>query len=237
MRITIAISASDRAATGIASCCRFVHGSTQGDTSSRGGCQWNTTPVTSSSIAASQKFGIDRPTIAIRRTTKSVAEFRFTAEITPSGTASSADRRTDSTASSAVSGSLRKIVPSTGSSLRSDIPRLPCAIWPIHLTYWTYIGWSRPYLARSSARYSAPTYSSGPIIRSTMSPGTIRIIKKTSSDTPTRTGKVSSSRLTTYVLTGTCPDVPPSGQGDVSQTRAPTGEGLHVALHPIADGL
>src|SRR5438105_15472936 len=80
MRMTIAINASDKAMTGIAICCRFVHGSTQGGTSNRFGCQWNTTPVTSSNIAANQKLGIDRPTMAIMRTTNSVPELRSTAE-------------------------------------------------------------------------------------------------------------------------------------------------------------
>jgi hypothetical protein len=140
MRMTIAINASDKAMTGIAICCRLLHGSTQGGTSNKPGCQWNTTPVTNSNIAANQKLGTDRPTIAISRTTKSVAEFLFTAEITPSGTATSAESTTESTASSAVSGSLLKIVPSTGSLLRSDIPKLPCTIWPTQLEYWTYIG-------------------------------------------------------------------------------------------------
>ena len=72
IRITIAISASERATTGIAICCRLAHGSTHGGANSSCGCQWNTTPVISSNIAASQKFGTDRPTMAIRRTTKSV---------------------------------------------------------------------------------------------------------------------------------------------------------------------
>ena len=51
-------------------------------------------------------------------------------------------------ASWSVTGSLPRISVSTGMSVRSEMPRLPCSTWPIQAKYWIGIGSSRRYFSR-----------------------------------------------------------------------------------------
>ena len=83
----------------------------------------------------------------------------------------------------------------TSMLLENDRPRSPCSARPSQLRYWTGIGWSRPRYCRNSATVSS--VASGPRSALAISPGTSCMHRKTTMDTPSRTGMAPRSRRAT----------------------------------------
>ena len=85
----------------------------------------------------------------------------------------------------------------TGRSVHIDLPKSSVAMPTIQSPNWVSSGLSRPSRLRSSSIVSCETLPPSPrSLISTMSPGTMRSMKNTSTATPISVGIISRTRLT-----------------------------------------
>jgi hypothetical protein len=122
------------------------------------------------------------PTVLIRST----MEFGRDAESTPRVIPPTVERKSAVAVSSRVARKRINTSPSTGCRIRMDRPRSPCSTCPIHRTYWTGSGSSRPRAARRLATSS--WVACEPSMISAGSPGERCRTRKTTTETPSRTG-------------------------------------------------
>ena len=91
-----------------------------------------------------QKCGSESPPSATVLATQSVTRPGRTAAATPAGTPITIANTSESTASSSVIGSRCSSWVDTGMSVIGEVPSCPLSTWPIHRTYCTGSGWSKP---------------------------------------------------------------------------------------------
>jgi hypothetical protein len=147
---------------------------------------------------ATQKPGTDSHTSDATRVIVSYRLFWRMADRTPSGTPTSTATRMLRNASSTVTGTRRTISGVTGPEESIEVPRSPWMALPIRSPYCTYRGRSRPSFARICARACGEALALLPSIALATSPGSKRMVMKTTTLTPNRIGTSSPSRLTKY---------------------------------------
>ena len=147
---------------------------------------------TIASSGPSQKFGTDTPASASAVAPESIAVPRHTAAAMPSGSATSSATNIAAPASSAVAGMREATCETTGSPVRSDVPRSPRTAPDRNPTYCSSSGRSSPSRRRSSSTSACGAVS--PSIACAGSPGMRWIREKTRVATPNSTGTVSTRR-------------------------------------------
>jgi hypothetical protein len=115
------------------------------------------------------------------------------AAYTPRGTPASVMRAAAIKVSGRVTERRDRMSPATGTSYWRDRPRLPRRASPIHSTYCTGRGRSRPMDARRRATVSGE--ASKPSITRAGSPGNTRTMRKTSTDTKRRVASMAATLL------------------------------------------
>src|SRR6266550_380806 len=148
----------------------------------------------SSSIVASQKLGMLRPISPPTRMAASSAVPLRIAEAIPMGSATARAKASASTVNSALTGSRARMSGRTGRLVRSETPKSPRTTRPIQSAYWSGSGLFRPNSRRSSSICAGVMSTWVPRNIWSAFPGIRWMSKKTTTDTPQRTGRRVRSR-------------------------------------------
>ena len=127
-------------------CAKFSKGSSQRRFRPRGGDQLKIRCPASNTSSASQKLGTPRKMILKRRDTRSVPEFRLSADIMPRGRPIMVPSIIDIIASCPVIMARFPISVMIGRLVCRESPKLPLGISDIQTRYWTARGLFRPSL-------------------------------------------------------------------------------------------
>ena len=139
------------------------------------------------------------PRVAIRTNRSGHRSFHAAARI-PRGSEKRTDRSTVYPVRSSVTGSWRPIIEVMGSLLSRECPpNCPFTMLQSHRPYWMWRGSFRPSSSRSDSRTSGLTTTS-PAMTRAMSPGSTRMIRKTTMDAPSTVGTMRASLQAMYRL-------------------------------------
>src|SRR5918993_2709407 len=144
------------------------------------------TKKTTIRIIASQKIGMLIPVSARTEVILSSSEYCLTAEITPTGTPTSTATNMAKAVRSSAAGNLTRSSLVTGRPVTMEVPRSPLAASLRKSPYCTITGLSSPICSRRACTCS--WVASWPRSIWAGSPGIARTMKKTTMETPTRTG-------------------------------------------------